>query len=297
MNQRVTVVTHYRAKEGYDLKLGELLLAVVEPKRSEDGCIECELHQATNNPTSYVSYEIWENREYFDKHNAKWDMAQFRSMAQQLCEESPEKKLWDKKPGKPVKDEQTGVLFQPEEEGVCAWVCANLSYLYLIGALLFLLWVLVTTWLDRVPFLVSIFGGQYAERFKSPNFQLFAYAAIGGSIGAIVSGIRSVYVWHLERRAFGARFILRDLACPVLGAILAIAVYALGKLGFGVINGDIPRTGTRINEVLRAFSVGLLVGYSWHKVFVWLDDLANRILRTKKGKEEASKSETEATDQ
>jgi len=41
----------------------------------------------------------------------------------------------------------------------------------------------------------------------------------------------------------------------------------------------------------------LLVGYNWHEVFVWLDDVANRILRTKKGKEEASKSDTEATDQ
>jgi quinol monooxygenase YgiN len=282
MDQRITVFTRYKAMKGSDHKLKELLLTLIEPSRSEEGSIKCELHQAINDPTIFIFYEIWESKEYFDKHSATSNAKDFRSKAKDLLAEPPEKKVWDKKAKKLVKDPQTGALFELEDEQFW-WdgFFALLSFFYLFFMLLFLLWMLISTWIESVPFMKFIFGSQYAERFNYPLFRLFAYAGIGGALGAVASGIRSVYYWHIDLKAFGARFFLRDFARPILGAFLAVVVYALVI----AISGDILKTDIRTAQSSGAFSVGVLAGYSWHAVFVWFDYVWKRAFRLRQTKE------------
>jgi len=286
MDQRITVFTRYKAKEGLDVKLGEFLLTLIEPNRTEEGCITCELHQAVNDTTIFILYEIWESKEYLDKHSATSHVRHVISKAKDLCAAPPYKKVW----GRPVvKDVQTGVPFELEEEGCRQKFVAIISFIYLFAWLLFLPLMLITTWKDgitfRIPFMESIFVSivsQYTPLLKSPLFKLFAYAAVGGSIGAVLSGIRSVYYWHIDLKAFGTRFFLRDFARPILGAFLAVVVYAL----VSAISGDILKTDIRAGQPLGAFSVGVLAGYNWHAVFVWFDYVWKRVFRVRQTKED-----------
>jgi hypothetical protein len=109
---------------------------------------------------------------------------------------------------------------------------------------------------------------------------MVAYAAIGGGLGGVASGIRSVIYWHLELQAFGARFILRDLAHPWLGALLALIVYALMRAGFTVLSGNVSQPDNGSIQALWALSIGSLTGYGSHRVFAWLDDIVVRIFKT-----------------
>ena len=189
-------------------------------------------------------------------------------------------KVWDPETKKwMVKDEQTGFWFEIVEERWWDSLCALVSFVYLFAMLLILLWLLIRTWVSGFPFLDFFFGAQHVERFKSALFQLLAYAAIAGGLGGVTSGIRSVTYWHLQLKAFGARFLVRDLMRPVLGAFLAVVVYILVRIGFGIISGDILKTNNETTQRLWAFSIGVLAGYSSDKVFVWLDDLTKRVLR------------------
>jgi hypothetical protein len=106
--------------------------------------------------------------------------------------------------------------------------------------IIILLWVLTDTWLEQRPILYILFDRQYADRFKSPLFQLIFYAAVGGGIGGVASGIRSNIYWHFEENAYGARFILKDLIRPLLGALLAFIVYILVRIGFTILSHLCP---------------------------------------------------------
>jgi len=90
MNQRITVVASFKAMEGADRKLKELLLTLIEPSRSDEGCIEYELHQAINDRSRFIFYEIWESRELLDKHSAASHVQNARSKAKDLIAEPVE---------------------------------------------------------------------------------------------------------------------------------------------------------------------------------------------------------------
>ncbi len=90
MDDRIAVVARLRAKEGMEAALKELLLSVIAPGRSDEGCINYELHQTIKDPSLFVFYEIWQSKEHLDKHGAAPHMLQFRGKVMDLLGEPPE---------------------------------------------------------------------------------------------------------------------------------------------------------------------------------------------------------------
>ena len=90
MSHRITVIARFKAMEGMDAKLKELLLTLIEPSRSDEGCISYELHQAINDPALFIFYEIWQSKEYLDKHSTTSHVQHCRSKAKNLLAEPPE---------------------------------------------------------------------------------------------------------------------------------------------------------------------------------------------------------------
>ncbi len=60
-NQRITVLALVKAKEGMEETVREELLALVNPTRSEPGCINYDLHQATDEKSLFMFYENWKS--------------------------------------------------------------------------------------------------------------------------------------------------------------------------------------------------------------------------------------------
>lgn len=67
-NQKVTVLAMAKAKEGMEETVRKELLSLVNPTRSEPGCINYDLHQAHDDKSLFIFYENWKSKEDLDKH-------------------------------------------------------------------------------------------------------------------------------------------------------------------------------------------------------------------------------------
>jgi quinol monooxygenase YgiN len=67
MGQEVTVIARFKAKSGKEARVGEILRALIEPTRAEDGCKFYRLFSA-NEIGLYYFFELWESAEALAKH-------------------------------------------------------------------------------------------------------------------------------------------------------------------------------------------------------------------------------------
>ena len=109
-----------------------------------------------------------------------------------------------------------------------------------------------------------------------------AYVAIAGALGGAVDGIRSIIAWHSERKAYGARYIWKDLSLPPIGAAVGLIAYLTLRSGVGVVNGDFSLQQQGASPAVAAFAVAALAGFSSFQVFRWLDAEANKLFRVVK---------------
>ncbi len=87
MTNLLTVVAEMLAKPGKEEELKAQLVAMVEPTRKEDGCIQYDLHVSTDEAGRFVFYENWTSREHLDRHLASPHLVAFRTVAGDLLAE------------------------------------------------------------------------------------------------------------------------------------------------------------------------------------------------------------------
>lgn len=179
----------------------------------------------------------------------------------------------------PVTDPQTGKSYDLMSEAIWDIVAAIFSFLYLLFMLVLFSLALFDIYHGQNRVLEFLFSKDMIYP-DSPLCRLIAYAVIGGGLGGIINGFRSIIMWHSERNAFGWRFMWKYITLPPIGAVLAAMVYALVYGGIGVLGGDFTPDENSANQALSAFGIGALAGYGSQKVFKWLDYYVNRIFST-----------------
>ncbi len=85
----LTVVAEIVARRGKEDELKRQLLALIVPTRKEEGCIQYDLHQSTDEPGRFVFYENWTSRELLDRHLNSPHLAAFDAAAGELLAEPP----------------------------------------------------------------------------------------------------------------------------------------------------------------------------------------------------------------
>jgi len=86
-NTLLTVVAEMVAKPGKEDELKRHLLALVEPTRREDGCVQYDLHQSTGEPGRFVFYENWQSRELLERHLQSPHLQAFGAVEEELLAE------------------------------------------------------------------------------------------------------------------------------------------------------------------------------------------------------------------
>ena len=79
MPDLLTVVAELKAKPGKEDDLRAAALAMIEPTRKEDGCVQYDLHVHTSDPCRLVFYENWTSGEHLNRHLAS---AHFKAFAE-----------------------------------------------------------------------------------------------------------------------------------------------------------------------------------------------------------------------
>lgn len=87
MAQTLTVVAEMIAKPGREDELQRHLLALIEPSRRDEGCVQYDLHQGVDDRRRFVFYENWTGRELLDTHLKTQHLAAFQKVAGDLLAE------------------------------------------------------------------------------------------------------------------------------------------------------------------------------------------------------------------
>ena len=82
ITKRVTFI----AKEGSEAKMKELLTAMVEPSKKEDGCIFYDIFVYENNPRKFMAVESWRDELALNGHKASPHYAIYKSSYEPYCE-------------------------------------------------------------------------------------------------------------------------------------------------------------------------------------------------------------------
>lgn len=176
-------------------------------------------------------------------------------------------------------DERTGKLVHLHAETRGDVAAALFSVFYLLTALVLLFWQLFDIWIGRFTLALWLGYSPDEAALQDPFFRLVAYAVLGGGLGGVVNGIRSLLNWHVEWRAFAGRYFWKYVTAPWLGATLALFVLALVRSGLAVVGGDAPPTEGDLRQSLSTLVLGILSGYGAREVFVWLDAQVTRLFQ------------------
>ena len=68
MKEYLTVVAKFKAKAGKEAELRETLLSLVKPTHAEEGCVNYDLHQSTQDPRVFIFHENWTSEGLLDRH-------------------------------------------------------------------------------------------------------------------------------------------------------------------------------------------------------------------------------------
>lgn len=91
----LTVIAQVKAQPGKEAEVRELLLSLVAPSRKDAGCLNYDLHQATENPTMFLFHENWTSKAHLDAHLQKPDLQAVLGKVGKLVAEPPQITLWE----------------------------------------------------------------------------------------------------------------------------------------------------------------------------------------------------------
>jgi quinol monooxygenase YgiN len=83
---QVTNIAFIRAKHGRSEELGRHLLDLVEPSRSEPGCINYDVHRSADDPALWFVYENWRSNDDLAAHFTLPHMQSFIAALPELLE-------------------------------------------------------------------------------------------------------------------------------------------------------------------------------------------------------------------
>lgn len=92
---QVTVVARFRTRPGMEDSARRELMSLVEPTRSEPGCINYDLHQSADDPAVFLFYENWVSRQALDEHLAKPYLVSLQAKADELFAQPVELSIYE----------------------------------------------------------------------------------------------------------------------------------------------------------------------------------------------------------
>lgn len=84
----LTVIAYMKAADGKADELRSALESLIEPTLAEDGCVNYDLHESTEDPGRFFFYENWESAGHLDAHLETPHLVDFAGKAEDLLDES-----------------------------------------------------------------------------------------------------------------------------------------------------------------------------------------------------------------
>lgn len=96
MSKPITVIAYATAKNGKEKEVQDLLFGLLAPTRAEKGCLNYDLHQASENPCEFVFHENWSSQDALKAHLRTVHILETMRKAKDLLAEPVRITLWQK---------------------------------------------------------------------------------------------------------------------------------------------------------------------------------------------------------
>lgn len=87
MNNEIVLIARLKVKKGAEEEAKQAALAIVEPSRAEDGCINYDMHQVIDDPTIFVWHETWANKTTLEAHGNSEHFKVFSEKVKDITDE------------------------------------------------------------------------------------------------------------------------------------------------------------------------------------------------------------------
>lgn len=92
----LTVIATFKARPGKEAELRAALTGLLSPTRKEAGCINYDVHVATDDPAKFLFHENWTSQAALDAHLQSPHIKALLPRVDELCTAFPEIKVWEK---------------------------------------------------------------------------------------------------------------------------------------------------------------------------------------------------------
>ncbi len=89
-DEKIVLVARIKVKKEMLAEAKKAALAIVADSRSEAGCLNYDIHQATEDETVLVWHETWANQAALDEHFAKPYFTSFFARVDEFTDEPPQ---------------------------------------------------------------------------------------------------------------------------------------------------------------------------------------------------------------
>lgn len=88
-DEKIVLVARLKVKEDAIEEAKKAGLAIVDDSRSEEGCLNYDIHQSIDDPTVFVWHETWANKAALDEHFQKPYFLEFFEKVNKFAAEEP----------------------------------------------------------------------------------------------------------------------------------------------------------------------------------------------------------------
>ena len=89
-DEKIVLVARLKVKEDKIEEVKKAALTIVADSRTEEGCLNYDLHQSIEDPTVFVWHETWADKTALDEHFAKPYFTEFFAVVDQTAAEPPQ---------------------------------------------------------------------------------------------------------------------------------------------------------------------------------------------------------------
>jgi len=96
MEKPTVVIARVKAKKGKEEVLKQALISLIDLSRSEEGCINYDLHISEDDPSQFMFHETWRDKEALAKHLSTPHLRYLISISDELIEGEMQVSMWNK---------------------------------------------------------------------------------------------------------------------------------------------------------------------------------------------------------
>jgi quinol monooxygenase YgiN len=89
-DEKIVLIARLKVREAAIDEARQLALGIVADSRTEDGCLNYDVHQSIDDPTVFFWHETWKDRAAFDEHLEKPYFKDFFAKGSAIAAEPPQ---------------------------------------------------------------------------------------------------------------------------------------------------------------------------------------------------------------